>query len=216
MIRTLRVVALVLVLLAGLAWGAAWWRSVPGEPVGQSFARLFGAVPPTAGGVVLPGGTSLGGPFTLTDHDGRAVTDATYRGRLMLVFFGFTFCPDVCPTELQTVAAALDQLGPRAAEVRPLFVSVDPGRDTPAKLRDYVALFHPAITGLTGTPEQVAAAARAYRVYYARVTPPGASEYLMDHSAFTYLMGRDGTLRAIFRPGASAEEIAAGLRANLG
>ena len=216
MVRSIRLVALLLLLLAGTAWGAAWLRAAPGEPLAQSFARLFGAVPPSAGGIALPGGTSLGGPFTLRDHTGRTVTDADYRGSFMLVFFGFTFCPDVCPTELQTIAAAMDLLGPQSTRVRPLFISVDPGRDTPEKLAEYVALFHPSITGLTGTPEQVAAVARAYRVYYARSTPPGASEYLMDHSAFTYLMGPDGGLRAIFRPGASAEEIAGAVRANLG
>ncbi|WP_376089725.1 SCO family protein [Roseomonas sp. CCTCC AB2023176] len=217
MIRSIRIAATVLLLLVGLAWGAAWFRAAPGEPLGQSFARLVaGAAPPSAGGVALPGGVSLGGPFALTDHTGRAVTDADYRGSFLLVFFGFTFCPDVCPTELQTVAAAMDLLGPQAARVRPLFITVDPARDTPAKLAEYVALFHPAITGLTGTPEQVAAVARAYRVYYARATPAGASEYLMDHSAFTYLMGPDGTLRTIFRPGVPAEEIAGALRAQLG
>ena len=216
MARSIRLVALLLLLLVGAAWGAAWLRAAPGEPLGQSFARLFGAVPPpSAGGIALAGGASLGGPFTLRDHTGRTVTDADYRGSLALVFFGFTFCPDVCPTELQTIATAMDLLGPQSTRVKPLFITVDPARDTPEKLAEYVALFHPAITGLTGTPEQIAAVARAYRVYYARATPPGASEYLMDHSAFTYLMGPDGALRAVFRPGAPAEEIAAAVRANL-
>ena len=215
MTRALRIAALLLLVL-GLAWGAAFVARQPGEGLAAAFARLAGsASPPSAGGVALPGGVTIGGPFSLTDGDGRAVTEADFRGKLALVFFGFTFCPDVCPTELQAVAQAMDLLGPQAGEVRPLFITVDPERDTPAKMKEYVALFHPAITGLTGTPAQVAQAARAWRVYYAKVTPPGASDYLMDHSAFTYLMGVDGALRAIFRPGVSAEELAAAIRANL-
>ena len=217
MTRALRIAAVLIVLVLGAIWGAAFLGRQPGEGVGAAFARLVGgAPPPSAGGVALPGGVSLGGPFSLVDGDGRQVTEADLRGRLALIFFGFTFCPDVCPTELQAIAQTMDLLGPQADQLRPVFITVDPERDTPAKIKDYVGLFHPAIMGLTGTPEGVAAAARAFRVYYNKVTPPGASDYLMDHSAFTYLMGRDGQLRALFRPGATPEEMAAAIRANLG
>jgi cytochrome oxidase Cu insertion factor (SCO1/SenC/PrrC family) len=217
MTRALRIAAVLLILALGAMWGAAYLGRQPGEGLGAAFARLVGgAPPPSAGGVALPGGVSLGGPFSLVDGDGRRVTEADLRGKLALVFFGFTFCPDVCPTELQAIGQAMDQLGPQAEGVRPVFISVDPERDTPAKMKDYVALFHPSILGLTGTPEQVAAAARAFRVYYNKVTPPGSSDYLMDHSAFTYLMGRDGQLRALFRPGVTPDEMAATIRANLG
>ena len=218
MTRAIRIAVLLLVAILGGLWGAAFLTRAPGEGLGAAFARLAGggSTPPNAGGVALPGGVSIGGNFTLVDGDGRTVTQDDLRGKLSLVLFGFTFCPDVCPTELQAIAQAMDLLGPQAAQVRPVFITVDPERDTPAKMKEYVAQFHPAITGLTGTPQQVAAAARAWRVYYSKVTPAGATDYLMDHSAFTYLMGRDGSLRALFRPGATPEEMAASIRANLG
>ncbi|MFH5924728.1 SCO family protein [Roseomonas xinghualingensis] len=217
MTRAIRIAVLVLILAFAAVWGAAFIARRPGEGVGASFARLLGnAPPPSAGGVVLPSGTSLGGPFTLVDQNGRTVTQDDLRGKLSLVFFGFTFCPDVCPTELQAMGQVMDMLGPQAEQVRPIFITVDPERDTPAKMKEYVGLFHPSITGLTGTKEQVAAAARAWRVYYNKVTPPGASDYLMDHSSYTYLMGRDGSLRSLFRPGVSPEEMVAAIRANLG
>jgi protein SCO1/2 len=216
MTRALRIAVLLLIVALGAMWGAAFVARRPGEGVGASFARLLGnAPPPSAGGVALPAGVGIGGPFTLVDGNGRRVTEADLRGKLALIFFGFTHCPDVCPTELQAVGQAMDLLGPQAEGVRPVFITVDPERDTPERMKDYVALFHPSITGLTGTPEQVAAAARAWRVYYNKVTPPGASEYLMDHSSFTYLMGRDGSLRSLFRPGVTPEEMATTIRANL-
>ena len=216
MTRALRIAVLLLIVALGAMWGAAFVARRPGEGVGASFARLLGnAPPPSAGGVALPAGVGIGGPFTLVDGNGRRVTEADLRGKLALIFFGFTHCPDVCPTELQAVGQAMDLLGPQAEGVRPVFITVDPERDTPERMKDYVALFHPSITGLTGTPEQVAAAARAWRVYYNKVTPPGASEYLMDHSSFTYLMGRDGSLRSLFRPGVTPEEMASTIRANL-
>ncbi|MFC0384727.1 SCO family protein [Muricoccus vinaceus] len=216
MTRAIRIAVLLLVAALGGLWGAAFLARAPGEGLGASFARLVGGAAPSAGGVALPGGVSLGGPFTLVDGGGRTVTEADLRGKLSLVLFGFTFCPDVCPTELQAIAQTMDLLGAQNTQVRPVFITVDPERDTPAKMKEYVEQFHPAITGLTGTPQQVAAAARAWRVYYSKVTPPGSTEYLMDHSAFTYLMGRDGSLRALFRPGATPEEMAAAVRANLG
>jgi protein SCO1/2 len=168
-----------------------------------------------SGGVSVPGGVSVGGPFALTNDHGAAVTDATYRGRWMLVYFGYTFCPDVCPTELQTIAGALDKLGPQAAQVTPLFVTVDPARDTPAALADYVKLFDDRIVGLTGTDAQIASVARAYRVYYAKDTPKDSSTYLMDHSSFMYLMGPDGKFRALFRQGMSAQELADAIHAQM-
>ncbi|MCR0984713.1 SCO family protein [Roseomonas populi] len=217
MTRAVRIAVLLLILGLGAVWGAAFLARTPGEGMGATFARLMSNAPaPSAGGVAMPGGVSVGGAFTLVDGDGKTVTEADLRGKLALVFFGYTFCPDVCPTELQAVAQTMDLLGPQADQVRPVFITVDPERDTPAKIKDYVSLFHPAIIGLTGTKEQVTAAARAWRVYYAKVTPPGSSDYLMDHSAFTYLMGRDGSLKSLFRPGVSPEEMAAAIRGQLG
>lgn len=183
-------------LLAGLllAGGYVWWR-VQHVPAGSGR-------PP----VVAPG-LKLGGPFQLVDHTGQAVTDATYRGKFMLMFFGYTFCPDVCPTELQVVAQAMDLLGADADKVQPIFVSVDPERDTPEHLAGYVRMFHPKIVGLTGTVDQVAAMARAYRVYYAKAKGGDADTYLMDHSAFLYLMGPDGAFVTVFPHGTAAEPI---------
>ncbi|MBL6080121.1 SCO family protein [Belnapia sp. T18] len=174
--------------------------------------------PPAAvpGETALPQGVALGGAFSLTDQAGRAATDRDLRGRWALLYFGYTFCPDVCPTELQTMAAALDALGPELGErVRPVFVSIDPERDTPERLADYVALFHPRLIGLTGSAAHVAQAARAYRVYYARARPGDGDGYLMDHSSFIYLLDPDGAVRGLFRPGTTAEDLAAALRRRL-
>ena len=167
-------------------------------------------------GAAVPGGVSVGGPFSLTDEHGAHVTDASYRGRWMLVYFGYTFCPDVCPTDLQHIATALDRLGPQAASVAPLFITIDPARDTPATLAAYTALFDPRIIGLTGTAAQIAAAAGAYRVYYAKVTPKGSATYAMDHSAFIYLMGPHGKFRALFPQDTTPQQLADAIHAQMG
>ncbi len=155
---------------------------------------------------------AIGGPFRMTDHNGRAVTDADFRGRPMIVYFGYTYCPDVCPTGLQTLAAALDLLGGDAARVWPVFVTVDPERDTVAQMKDYVAAFHPRLIGLTGTIEQVRDIARAYRVYFRKVTPEGSTDYLVDHSSAFYVMGKDGAFASHLTHQATPEAIAARLR----
>jgi len=153
---------------------------------------------------------SIGGPFTLLDGDGHTVTDRDFRGRYLLVYFGYTFCPDVCPTTLNQVATAFDKLGPKADKVQALFITVDPQRDTPAVVRDYAAAFSPHILGLTGTPEQIETAAREYRVYYApqRSATAGAG-YTVDHSSILYLMGPDGRFIAPVRTDQSGDEMAA-------
>lgn len=155
------------------------------------------------GGSKVSGSVNIGGPFQLTDHNGNAVTDETYRGKYMLVYFGYTFCPDVCPTSLGIIGEALDQLSPeQLANVVPIFISVDPDRDTIEALADYVPNFHDNIIGMTGTHEQVKAVAREYKAYYAKVNeddPDG--NYLVDHSSITYLMGPDGNYAAHFSHG---------------
>ena len=150
----------------------------------------------------------VGGPFELVDHSGKAVTDADYRGEFLLVVFGYTFCPDICPTELQNVATALDELGDKAVSVRPLFITIDPERDTVEYISQYVAHFHPRLVGLTGTSEQIKRAADVYRVFYAKVDDPQATEYLMDHSSFVYLMGRDGKFLTMFSHGTDPSRMA--------
>jgi protein SCO1/2 len=164
-----------------------------------------------------PGAGGIGGPFTLENGAGKPVTAADFRGKFMLVYFGYTFCPDVCPTTLTAVADALDKLGPDAAKLRPVFITVDPKRDTPTVVQRYVAAFSPAITGLTGTPEQIAQVAKEYRVYYAEHrTGPGPEDYAMDHSSVLYLMGPDGSFVAPIRADATGDEMAANLRRLMG
>jgi protein SCO1 len=159
-----------------------------------------------------PAALTVGGPFSLIDGNGKPVTDRTWRGKYMLVYFGYTFCPDVCPTTLTSVAAALDKLGPKADQIQPLFITVDPKRDTPAVVKQYAAAFSPRVIGLTGTPEQIAAAAKEYRVYYAEHrTGPGPDDYSMDHSSVLYLMGPDGRFIAPVRADQDGPEIAAAL-----
>jgi protein SCO1/2 len=221
MLRLVRYVALAFLLLLGGLWGLAWFGRAPDEGVAEAFVRRLASIAgadmpaPATGGLQMPQGMTLGGSFSLTDQTGRAVTDRDYAGGFSLIYFGFTFCPDVCPTELGTMAAALDLLGDDAARVTPIFITIDPERDRPPQMADYVARFHPRLVGLTGTPEQVAQAARAFRVYYAKVTPPNATDYLMDHSSFIYLTGPDGRVRSLFRPQTSPEDIAAAIRGQL-
>ena len=154
----------------------------------------------------------IGGPFELIDQDGRLVTEQDLAGRLMLVYFGYTFCPDVCPTSLQTMSVALEQLGDDALDVAFLFVTLDPKRDTLAQMKAYVSLFEPGPVALTGTAEQVAAAARAYRVYYRLHDDDGDEDYLVDHSSFVYLMDREGRYLAHFGHAATPEQMVEEIR----
>lgn len=192
-------VALLAVLMG--AWGAAWVLRAPGEGIADSFARNLARVMggqdsvPNAGGLVLPAGVEVGGPFALTDHNGREVTNETYRGKWMLVFFGFTFCPDICPTTLQALAAARRELGADAKDVQVIFVTIDPQRDTPQAMKEYLeSAGLPEAIGLTGTPEQIAAVAKAYRIYYAKAGE--GDDYTMDHSTLAYLMNPQGLFEA--------------------
>jgi protein SCO1/2 len=152
--------------------------------------------------VVLPAGgpqqassgkALIGGPFTLLEPDGTNVTDQTFAGKPMLVYFGFTNCPDVCPSGLQVISAALDKLGPKADGITPLFITVDPERDTPQVLGEYVKSFNPRIIGLSGSPQDIAAVTKAYRVYVNKVPNDKEPErYGVDHSSFMYLMDAKG------------------------
>jgi protein SCO1/2 len=170
---------------------------------------LMPPVGPTATAQQTP--VPIGGPFTLTDQTGKRVSDADFRGRFMLIYFGYTFCPDICPLGLQTLAGALDRLPPELQErVVPLFITVDPQRDTVAVMRDYVGLFDPRLIGLTGSEAEIADVSRAYRVYARKAEPAGGDGggYLVDHSTFTYLMDPQGAYLAHFGHGTSSEEMA--------
>ncbi len=154
----------------------------------------------------------VGGPFALIDHIGKSRTNEDFRGKLMLVYFGFTYCPDVCPTDLQSIALALDQLGTASERVQPLFITVDPERDTPEHLAEYVPLFHPRLIGLTGEAAAIRAAAAAYKVYYAKVPNERGDDYTVDHTAFIYLMGADGQYLGFFPPGTPPDRLAETIR----
>jgi len=151
-----------------------------------------------------------GGGFSLIDHKGEPSSAASFPGKHLVLVFGYTFCPDVCPTTLASLAAALDLLGEREAALQPLFVTIDPERDTPEVLADYVAAFHPRLVGLTGSPEQIRKVARDYRVYYAKVGTDDA-DYLVDHSAYIYLIGPDGRTLTYLKHDETPEALAAAL-----
>ena len=158
----------------------------------------------------------IGGPFELVAHDGRKVTQADFAGKHMLVFFGFTNCPDVCPAKLNTISIALEDLGPLAEQVTPVFITVDPERDTPERMAEYVSNFSAGIVGLTGTPGEIKQAAKAYRVYYSKVEMKNsASGYTMDHSAFTYLMDENGEYVTHFAYGVGPAKMTERLRREL-
>jgi protein SCO1/2 len=158
----------------------------------------------------------IGGPFTLTDQHGEEVTEQDFAGRYMLIYFGYTFCPDFCPLSLSTMTRALELVPGEAAEqVVPVFISVDPKRDTVEHLAEYAPLFHPRLVALTGTEEQVEEATSAYRVYFKPVESEQATDYLVDHSTFIYLMGPDGEYVTHFGHDASAEEMAERLEAEV-
>ncbi len=179
-----------------------------GLAVLAAVAVLAGWLPGASG----PQAAAIGGPFTLTDGAGKAVTDRSFRGKYMLVYFGYTFCPDVCPTTLTQVADALDKLGARADQVQPLFITVDPARDTAPVVGQYAAAFGPRLDGLTGTAEQVAAVAKEYRVYYApHRTGPNPGDYTMDHSSILYVMDPQGRFDGIIRADEDADAMAADL-----
>jgi protein SCO1/2 len=183
--RRLLLLAPAAVLAAGLA-GAAWLGTRPDATI------------------------PIGGPFQLVDGNGRVVTERDFRGKWMLVYFGYTHCPDACPTALQDMANAVDLLGKKKQDLAILFITVDPERDTPAVMKEYVSAFEAPIAALSGTPEQVAKAAREYRVYYAKhKTQDG---YDMDHTSIIYVMDPQGRFVANFTHESSPEQIAAKLR----
>jgi protein SCO1/2 len=189
-----RILAVLAAFLAGaLTLVAAIWITLPRE-------------------VTLP--SNVGGPFTMVDQNGKTVTEATFKGEPFLVFFGFTHCPDICPTTLYEMSEVLKRLGPDANKTAALFVSVDPERDTPEKMKQYVSSFHPRIFALTGSEAQVEAIKKEYRVF-AKKVPLKDGDYTMDHTAVVYLMDKNGRFIAPFNLARSADEAAADLRKRL-
>jgi len=161
------------------------------------------------------GKAAIGGAFTLTNQEGVVVQDGEFRGKLMLVFFGFTSCPDICPVGAATISKAMELLGEKAAEVAPVFITVDPTTDTPAVLKSFLANFDPRFVGLTGTDEQIRAVANAYKAYYAKAASVDGNAPLVDHSGYIYLMGKDGSYIHHFTYDGSSAEIADAVRSVL-
>jgi protein SCO1/2 len=161
-------------------------------------------------GSISLGAPQIGGPFTLTDGDGRQVTDETYRGKWLVIYFGYTYCPDACPTGLSNIGAAMKLLGADADRVQTLLITIDPERDTPAVMKSYVAAFDSRFVGLTGTPEQIASVARSYRAYYKRIGE--GDDYIMDHTVVIYIMDPDGHYRTMLRHTTPPAEIAETLK----
>lgn len=205
--KTIPLIGAMLAALAaiGLAALVAWSQLSGGGSGARSGA-------PGKGEAVVAPGIDMGGPFELTDHTGRTVTEADFEGRFMLVYFGYSSCPDVCPTELSSMAAALDIVAETnaaaAKKVTPVFVTIDPARDTPEVLRDYAPAFHPRLIGLTGSPEAIDQAAKEYRVYYGKGQTIDDGFYLMNHSGYVYFMGPDGNFVTMFHGGTDPQVIA--------
>lgn len=189
--------ALVILVLAAGA-GLWLWSLVPAVPKNASHGKAL-----------------IGGPFQLVDQDGKTVTDAKFMGKFRLMYFGYTFCPDVCPLDLQHLSQALklleEESPAKAIQVQPIFITVDPERDTQTVMKNYIALFHPRLIGLTGSPEQIEAVKKAFHVYSAKRQDPGSTDYLVDHSALIYLMDPQGQYITHFGNGTKPEEIAKGL-----
>ena len=205
-----------------LAAPAASAHSVKNHHVGARPDAPFAVAPPpeAVGKTTIEQGSlgslpGFGGPFQLIDHHGVARTDKDFRGRFMLVMFGFTECVDICPVELSAISQAMDLLGKDGGQLTPVFITVDPQVDTPARLKEFLANFHPAIVGLTGTAEQLNATLKAYRAQVARLNErsdraTGLNKF--GHTSFLYLMGPDGGFRSLFLVNPSAEEIAGRVR----
>ena len=155
-----------------------------------------------------PLGKIFGGPFSLVNHRGQAVTNRDFLGSYMLIFFGYTSCADVCPVGLNVMTEALEKLGPAADQIQPVFITVDPAKDTPEKLALYVKSFHPRLAALSGTEAEIEAVAKAYKVHRRKARPAADGEYVVDHGSLTYLMGKDGKFLTIFPYTVTADRIA--------
>jgi cytochrome oxidase Cu insertion factor (SCO1/SenC/PrrC family) len=161
---------------------------------------------------LMSGTAAVGGPFTLADGSNKRVSLADFRGKVVVLYFGYTFCPDVCPTDLLAIARLLDTPGVDSEKVQPVFVTLDPARDTPAQLATYVQSFSPRIVALSGTESEIRAVAASYKVFYEKVRPPGSAHYVIDHTAFTYIIDPQGNYAGFFPPGTGAERMSAVVR----
>ena len=157
----------------------------------------------------------IGAPFDLIDQNGRRRTDAQFRGKLLVLYFGYTYCPDVCPTDLMAISSAIDLLGSAGNNVQPIFITIDPQRDTVEHLRRYVSAFHPRLVGLTGSEHDIRTLALAYKVYYAKIGAEHGETYAIDHTGFIYLVDRNGKYLGFFPPGTRADRMVEIIRQHL-
>ena len=163
---------------------------------------------------LMYGRGSVGGPFTLTDQSGKQRSDSEFRGKLMIVYFGYTYCPDVCPADLMAITQALDALGPTAEGIQPVFITIDPERDTKV-LAEYVSAFHHSLIGLTGSPEEIRRVANSYKAFYAKGQLEPSGDYSIDHTGVIYLMGRNGEYLGFMPPQTNPDRLTEVLRKNL-
>ena len=190
--------------------GAAYFYLRDDVPAGSNragAARLMNEL--------MSGKGSVGGPFTLTDQDGGRRSLSDFRGKLVLLYFGFTYCPDVCPTDLMAVGNLVRSLGPEGDQLQPVFVTLDPERDTRDILRAYATSFHPRFISLSGTEDEIRRVATSYKVFFEKVRPPGTGTYFIDHSAYVFLLDRDGRFITLFPPGTPQERMAVMVREQL-
>jgi cytochrome oxidase Cu insertion factor (SCO1/SenC/PrrC family) len=190
---------------ATAAWAVAAAGLLAGCAAEAPVERRAGA--PQLMGELMSGHHPIGAPFVLDDPDGRRIALGDFKGKLVLLYFGFTMCPDVCPTDLALIAQALRALGAQENEVQPLFITLDPQRDSPAVLREYAAAFHPRFIALTGSEGEVRRVATDYKVFFEKVRLPGRDNYTIDHTAYTFLLDRDGKFVILFPPGTPSERI---------
>ena len=194
------------------------WLALACVLVSASIAAAEAAEPSPAELIegLISGRGPVGGPFELTDQTGRRRTDADFRGKLVVLYFGYTYCPDVCPAELQSISLALDKLGADATAVQPLFITVDPERDTPARLAEFVSSFHPRLVGLTGSLADIRKTAIAYRTFFVKNSAATPGDFSVDHTGFIYLVDKDGRYLGFLPPGLAPDQIADAIRTRLG
>lgn len=183
------------------------WNDAPAEGSRAGATRLMSEL--------MSGTATVGGPFTLTDQSGGRRSLSDFRGRLVLLYFGFTYCPDVCPTDLLSIGNLIRSLGPDGDRLQPVFITLDPERDTREVLRAYVASFHPSFVALSGTEDEIRRVATSYKVFFQKVRPPGVGAYLIDHTAYVFLLDREGRFVTLFPPGTPQERMAVIVREQL-
>jgi cytochrome oxidase Cu insertion factor (SCO1/SenC/PrrC family) len=196
------------ILAAALLAGSTGGAGAQGDPTpDRSAAELMDAL--------MWNREPVGGSFSLVDHTGKVRTDAEFRGKLLVIYFGYTYCPDICPTDLQSISQATHMLDPVGAAIQVLFITIDPERDTPEHLAEYVPSFSPRLVGLTGSPDAVRRVALAYKVFYAKAPLPASSDYTIDHTGFIYLVDPAGRYLGFLPPGTPADRLVHVLRQHL-